>query len=267
MRRSRSLVLFVSLLAVVTATAQQPSPSAAQAPQRDPQALTILNQALAASGGSTLVASIQDFTATGTIICFWAGEDVPGSVSIYSKGVEFRMDAHMPAGTQSLIVDGTVGTFQPLNGQKILLPSTNGITAGSLTFPAKRISSALSNASTNLSYLGLVNWNGSQIYRVHVAPLADPALSTNGKFGTLGSFDLYIDTASYRVLELAETIWWDGDVTKSYSHELMFSNYTSTNGLSVPFSITEKFGGQQTWSATLTSITFNSGLSDSLFSL
>jgi hypothetical protein len=83
----------------------------------------------------------------------------------------------------------------------------------------------------------------------------------------LGSFDLYLDPASYQVLELAETIWWDGDFTKSYLHELIFSNYTSTNSLSVPFSITEKFGGQQTWSMSLTSVTFNSGLSDSLFDL
>jgi len=227
-----------------------------------------LNQVLAASGGVTALTSIQDFTATGTITYSWAGEAVPGTVTVYGKGVhQFRMDANVSGGTQSLTVNGAAGTFLPLDGRKISLPSTNGMTAGSLTFPAARIVNALSNSSTSLSYLGLVNWNGSQTYQVHVAPPVDPALSMNGKFGTLGSFDLYIDPTSYRVLELAETIWWDGDATKSYLHQLIFSNYTSSNGLSVPFSITEKIGGQQTWSVTLTSSTCNSGLSHSLFSL
>ena len=83
----------------------------------------------------------------------------------------------------------------------------------------------------------------------------------------LGEFDLYFDPTSYRLVEVAEIIWWGGDLTQTYSHEILFSNYVSSAGLSVPLGISEKFGGQETWSVTLTSLIFNNGLSQTLFTL
>ncbi len=84
-----------------TAT-QQSNPSV----QRDAQAISILSQAVNAVGGHATVAGIQDFTATGTITYSWAGEAVPGTVTVYGKGVhQFRMDANVSGGTQSLTVN------------------------------------------------------------------------------------------------------------------------------------------------------------------
>ncbi len=59
-----------------------PAQTSTTAPQRDSQALTILNQALSTSGGSTAVASIKDFTATGSITYHWAGSQVQGTATV-----------------------------------------------------------------------------------------------------------------------------------------------------------------------------------------
>ena len=118
-----------------------------------------------------------------------------------------------------------------------------------------------------MSYLGSVPWNGSQAYQVHVALPLNPRLVLSPNFWGLGEFDLYFDLVSYRLLELAERIWWNDDLRQSYLHELLFSDYQSVNGILVPFTITEKMGGQQTWSMTLSSLTFNSRLSDTPFKL
>jgi hypothetical protein len=238
----------------------------AQAPQRDAQAIAILTQCLNAAGGSALVSAVQDFTATGTITYNWAGQQVTGPVAVYGKGLtEFRIDASVSGGTQSFIVNGRAGNSVPVNGPAISVPFFNVMTTGSLTFPASRIVTALNDPSTSISFVGPVAWNGSQVYQVHVAPPVDPTLTLNGALSGLGQFDLFIDPTSSQLLELSENVWSNTDTGQSYLHEIIFSTYTATNGLSIPFGITEKIAGQQTWSMTLTSVTFNNGLSDSLF--
>lgn len=240
----------------------------AQAPQQDPQAVAILTQCLNAAGGSAVVSAVQDFTATGTIIYNWADQAVSGPVTVYGKGMtEFRLDANVSGGTQSFIVNGIAGDSTPVNGQTISLPFYNVMTGGSLTFPAARIAAALNDPSTSISFVGLVTQNGLQAYQVHVAPPVDPTLTLNGALSGLGQFDLFIDPTSSQLLELLENVWSSTDTSQTYLHEIVFSNYTTASGLSIPFGITEKIAGQQTWSMSLTSITFNSGLSDSLFSL
>ncbi len=251
--RCALLVVFFAPIAQF-ASAQQTASSS----QRDPQALAVLTQSLNTVGGATAISAIQDFTGTGTITCNWAGEPVPGSVTVRGKGLnEFRMDANVPGGTQSFILNDKAASLIPLNRPKIKLSVYSVMSAGSLSFPAARIANALTDSSISIGYLGSVTWNGSQVYRVHVAPPLDPALSLSAPLPELGEFDLYIDPASFQLLGFAEKVWWGNDLTHSYLHEIIFSNYTITHGLSVPFIITEKFGGQQTWSITLSSLTFN----------
>lgn len=260
--RRASLALSLSLILTASATPQQISTST----QRDPQALAVLTQCLNAIGGAAAVSGIQDFTGTGTITYNWADQAIPGSATVFGKGLnEFRMDTSVSGGTQSFVVNGNAGSLTLLKSPKTKLPFYSIMTSGSLTFPAARIANILSNSTTGVSYLGSLTWNGSQVYRVHVTPSPDPSLSFGATLPGLGEFDLYVDSASYQLVGLAEKVWWGNDLTQSYSHEITFSNYTSTGGLSVPFVITEKFGGQQTWSITLNSLIFNSGLSDTLF--
>lgn len=264
MRFARTFVLaFFSLSLVSTSFPQQTATTV----QRDPQALVVLTQVVNATGGATALAAVQDFTASGTITFNWAGEHVQGSLTVQGKGLhQFRMDAIVPGGRQSLVVNGYAGAFTPAYGQKMMLPAWSAVTSDSLTFPAARIISALSDPSTTLIYVGPVTWRGSQVCQVHVAPLVDRALNPNG-FSALGAFDLYIDLASYEVQGLSEMIWWSGNFAQAYRHELAFSNYTTAHGLLVPFAVTEELGGQQTWTLQLSAFALNTGLSDANFHL
>jgi hypothetical protein len=256
------------LTALLSFLSQSTPRQTAPVVQRDPQALAILNQAVASSGGLAALSAVQDFTGNGTITYHWAGQEVVGSVEVLGKGLdEFRMDATLSDGARSLIINGTAGLLILQNGQRTKLPFYSVMTAGSLTFPATRIAAALHDSSTSLSFLGLVNRNGSQVYKVHVTPPIDSALRVGKPLSGLGEFDLFISTGSPQILALSEFIWWDNDLSQSYLHEIDFSNYASINGLSMPLAMTEKFGGQQTWAIALTSMTFNNGLSDSLFGL
>lgn len=259
----RRLALLCLLATLALAAHGRPRPAAAS---KDPQALQILAQYLTASGGMTAITSIQDSTETGTITYYWAGRDVQGSVTLRAKGLnEFRLDASLNDGTRTwaLNQDG-VGVLIAQDGKRTPLQLYNLMTAGSLSFPAGRIATAANDPSTTITYVGLVNSDAGNAYQIHVVPPVDATLAA--AISGVGAFDLYIDPNSYHLLELAETVWSEANAKQTFSHEIIFSTYTSVNGLLVPYAISEKVGGQQTWSATISSVAFNTGLDDSIFS-
>src|ERR1700722_10393635 len=76
------------------------------APPQDPQAVAILNQVVTANGGTQAIGAVTDYTATGNIT-FTATQQIQGTVTIQGLiiGSEFRIDAILPAGTRSWVVD------------------------------------------------------------------------------------------------------------------------------------------------------------------
>jgi hypothetical protein len=256
------LIIVVCLLGVaVSSLAQQTSSTVT----RDTQAISILSQSLTAAGGLAAVSAIQDATETGTISYSWAGSDNQGTVTIYAKGPnEFRMDSMMPNGKTSIIINGTAGETVGFDGVKESLQFGNLTAISGVAFPAARLAAALTNSSTGISYRGLVTLNDSQVYDVHVAPsvLQVPNIPLHG----LGEFDVYVDPSTNQLSEIADVVTSAKDMNSSYVREIIFSNPIYTNGLSVPFAISEKIDGQKVWSVQLSSIALNTGISDSLFS-
>src|ERR1700730_2739153 len=91
-------LLFVVLLTIpvwAQQTSQQTgrqSTLEASTPTRDVQAIDVVQRALNAAGGVTVLGAITDYTASGTVTYHWAGRDVEGSVSLNGRGLhQFRM--------------------------------------------------------------------------------------------------------------------------------------------------------------------------------
>ena len=263
----RVVRLALSLALIFQTSSQLHAQQSAIAVQRDPQAIATLTQTIMAAGGAK-VSSIQDFTGTGVITYNWAGEATSGSVRLYGKGPsQFRMDSTVPAGLQSLVIVGHKAILVPAHAAKTDVPIRATVCTGNLTLPGLRIAQALADSSISVVYVGLVAWNGSQAHQIHVVLPIDSRLVVSPTFSGLGEFDLYFDPNSTQLLGLAEKIWWDDDLRQPYLHELIFSNYQLANSVAVPYTITEKMGGQQTWSITLDSLAFNTGLSDDVFQI
>jgi hypothetical protein len=86
-----------------------------QTAQRDPQAMTVLAQALNTAGGTSAITAIQDYTASGTITYYWAGQPVQGAVTIRGRGSDAtRLDAVLPSGTRSFAVDEGVASIKEI---------------------------------------------------------------------------------------------------------------------------------------------------------
>src|ERR1700722_2251304 len=92
-------VAFGSVCILASIPAAQQTPSAPPTVQRDPQAITILTQALNAAGGTSAVVGVPHYTATANVTYYWAGEQVEGTAVLKGRGTgQFRVDATLPDG-------------------------------------------------------------------------------------------------------------------------------------------------------------------------
>lgn len=260
-QRLGPLFAFGLLLLPAGVLAQQPS-----TPTQDPQALSILRQCLQVGGGSQAIAAIQDFTASGSITFYWAGDEEKGSVTLKGRGLaEFRMDASVSTGIQSFVVSGSSASVKGIDGSTRTIPSDDLVYLGSPTFPLTQVELALQDGSANITLVGVVNHNGKQLDDVRVQKAYERTVDPSGYRTKLTTRDFFIDPASLQILSSEDSAHPKDKLSKTCPHEVQFSNYQAISGILVPFSITETVCGQQTSSIQLTQAAFNSGLTDSDF--
>jgi hypothetical protein len=236
--------------------------------QRDPQGLNLLTQTLSAAGGVSAITAIQDFTGTGNITYYWSGKEVPGPATVRGRGVnEFRLDATLPDGMQSWAVASWKGSLKSTSGKISQIPAYNAINLGSLTLPFVEMANALRDSSVSVSLVDQEQINGRSAYRIRVQRTFGAAVDPRGTMSGWTTKDYLIDATTLLPAEIHLMTHPVETHLRSYLQEIVFTDYRSVNGVVLPFSITEKIGGQTTWMIQLSSISFNTGLKDSDFQL
>lgn len=254
-----SLLLFVPIV-------QGEQAASSPTPVRDPQAVSILQQCLSAAGGAQAISAIQDFTGTGNITYFWAGNPVTGSATVRGLGVPyFRLDANLSQGTRSWLVNGFKGTTKNADGSTVPISYANAVNQGSLTFPYSAILAALNDSSVSISMSGTTTVNNRAGMIIQTQPTLGPADDPGGEVAKLNTKSFVIDSQTFAILETEDTLWSSDGRMLPTKHDVIFSNFKAVNEISVPLSIIEKIGGQETWSLQLSSVTFNSGLTADVF--
>lgn len=264
MRVLRLLLVFLPF--GVLAQAQ----STATAATQDPQAVSVLNQALSAAGGATAHRAVTDYTGSGTIT--YHNPDVQGSVKITGLGsIAIRIDATLPNGVRSWAIHDGVTTLKMENGAISQLGATNPnapssdavpyetpLFPSSVAFPYRQLTNVLSIPNFGISYNGIVQVDGHSVHDIKVQLVSpwgvDPMSAYESK-------EFFIDTSTFQIVMTQEL------VPKSGMHRTHYSNYSAVSGVLVPFAITDELGGQPTWTVQLNQMTFNSGLQDSAFTL
>jgi hypothetical protein len=241
-------------------------PSAARTPASIPQPVAILTQALNAAGGTFGLSLIQDFTATGTITYFWAGDQVQGPATIRARGFnQFRLDAGLPSGMRTEVINRGAGQLKGSDGNLISLPLHNTVNLGILTFPYLSLSAALGDPLTTTLYVGLVDLAGRQAFQIRTQRNFALGIDPQGIVSGLTVTDYFVDTATNLLLKVSDMTHPEETLTRSFPHDLEFENYTQTNGANFPMLVREKIDGQTIWELHLSAVTFNGGLTDSDF--
>jgi hypothetical protein len=237
-------------------------------PARSVQAVALLSQAVGTSGGLQTLAGIQDFVASGNITYFWADDPVIGSVTVRGRGIDqFKLEGTTPKGQHAWVADGGSGSVRNLDGSVVALSYQNAINLGSLTLPALALAAALRDSTTSVTYLGVADVNGAKLEQIRVQRKAKAPIDPNNMLSKMSTRDYFVDPTTAQVVLVRDSMAAPDNSSELYPHEVAFSDYRNSNGVLVPYAISEQFGGQRTWTIQLTAIAFNQGLSDADFEL
>jgi hypothetical protein len=273
MQSARFSLLFSILLFTGPVWAQQ-TQTATTPPTatKEPQAVSILNQALAAAGGVSAVKSITDYTATGNVTYHWNPE-ARGTVTVRGLGSgQLRVDANLPRGVHSSVVsegqtatkaeDGTLSQYPP----PYPVPSSDAFPyqppmfPGSLVIPHSQLVVVLNASRFSLIYKGVVQVDGHAVHDIQ-AQIVFPWQTQPDSMTEYHTVDSFIDTTTLQLVMTQDLI------PNHVVHQIRYSDYRTVSGVQVPFSIGEEMGGQKTWEIRLDGANFNTGLQDADFSL
>jgi outer membrane lipoprotein-sorting protein len=262
MRSARFAFLFVFVLAVVSATAQQPTAPIAQTPQRDPQAITILQQAVATMANI----APTDSSATGTVTVVEGSTTQNGSIQILTLGTGQTAETlTLPDGQRAVIYSN--GNAQEISGSQTVNPPMQLIVSDQCAdFPLPLILSVLSNSDESFQYVGAetLNTSSAQHVRLWNSFASKPSLQSLASFSTM---DFWLDATSGLPLKIAYTRRAGGGSVPGFPVEVSFSNYTKVNGVLYAFQISKSFNGTPWETITIQSVSFNTGLTAAQFSV
>jgi len=255
--------LFPSVTSQVS-LGQSISSSTAQV-QRDPQAISVLNQVLTAAGGAAALAQTQDLTASGTITFNWADQDVAGTATLKARGTnQFRIQASFPDGIRVWTTNNGQRVEKEVDGSVIIAFYNLSTVFDNLQFPLAGVFAALQDSATNLTYVALESKEGSNVHHIRVTrgTLAIPSVQRTNQ---VASLDLFIDANTNQIRSVVTVASSNGSPGQTIPREIRYSDYRPASGFVIPFSITELIDGQQTFSIQITQVSFNTGLTDSDF--
>ncbi len=258
----RILSLFAALILSFpnVAASQHASSPTAPSPQRDPQALTILNQALTAMASSVPA----DSSATGTVTIVEGSSTQNGTIQILTRGTAQTAETITSSAGQRAIIYSKDDAKEINAGQSVNPPLELIVTDQSPDFPLPLLLSLLNNADEAIRYIGQEALNGESVQRIQVwnTFASKPRLRELAPFSAK---NIWFDTSSGLPLKIAYTRRAAGGAAPSFPVEVVFSNYRNVSGTLYPFQITKSFNGTPWQTITIQSVSFNSGLTDVQF--
>jgi hypothetical protein len=248
-------LLAIPALAQPTVTAPQP------VAQRDPQALSLLSQSLAAM---TKGRPITDVKLQAQVTRTAGSETDTGSAVLeaaaYDKG---RVSLALTSGPRLEIRNGTGGVWSIADAQNHPVAMHNTWTAAPWFAPALVIQSWIQDSSFSLAYAGLEDRDGGQVHHIH----ASRSLNADPQLTSLSGMDLYLDPQSLLPASLAYNTHPDDDLGVNLAVRVSFASYQGFSGMVAPSRIQSFLQNSLLLDVSVTAASANSGLAASDFLL
>ena len=245
---------FVLLIVGVLVFSLQSAGPAYGASQQDPNAVSLIQRVLAANGFANIPA-FQSLQASGEIHHFWAGTDVSETAQIYAVGADkFRLDSD---GTlhQQIQTDGQRGRVITGATEQRVDAASFVITKNPL-LPVLELATALTYGNSTIRWLGATTQPNTVAVAVQKS---DPDFSDFGVFNKV----YIIDEQSLTIVQTVETaaFSFQDKLNRTYT----YGGFTTVQGVTLPTTISESIGEQNTWTLRLTNVALNVSLSNDLF--
>jgi len=247
-----SLLVFISQVGL----AQSQSPSAP--PVRDPQAISVLQSAIAAMGGTSAVAAITDTTVSGMEPDLSNPGGPPVPFTFQTSGAEFRSTTQNASGVYTAL-SGHGVPAQLKHGNWV--PLAPYVSRAVLPFhlPALVLYGEMQNANYTLQYVGTGTVDGNPAIHIHAADTSD----ATGQLVTPQEW--YFNPTTLLPVRVEYKLPDERNPQAYLLAWTEFSGYQTINGIAVPYQINFGAGYASSTIASVTSVTFNSGLPASTF--
>jgi hypothetical protein len=283
-----SCLVSIFCLVCVSSSAQQSTPAPTTS---DPQAVALLQRALAALIGN---ATVSDITLTGTAQRIAGSDNETGTATVaalaggYSKiTLSFPSGARgeirnasgiplpgaLPSGTPASAAQSLqpVGAWSGPDGVLHPIVSHNLMTDASWFFPVFTLSNLLSPQVYILSYIGQDTLDNQAV--LHISAVQQfPGLSNapsqiTGLAQHLSQMDIYLNPSSLLPVALSFSVHQDNDALIDIPVEIQFSGYQVFNGVQVPLHVQKYLSYALVLDLQLNSAALNSGLTAATFQL
>jgi hypothetical protein len=246
--------LSVSLLAISLVAAA--GAAVAHTPERDASAISTLQSAITALGGATLLGSIQDCILTGSVLYS------DGSTKNFNwtiAGVEFRRELDSPNGGSSVFYSGHGSPASIRNGITSAVNYHVARASLPLYLPPYVLFQELNNSANTLKYVGGAQFNGQNVIQVHISDDSDPV-------GTMVTpQEWYFDPVSFLPIAVQFREPSNENAADYENATYTFSPFVLTNGVLLPTAISYSDDNSPNRTITISSVTFNSGVSQTVF--
>jgi hypothetical protein len=259
---SLAKLLFVSFsffLPVFVAAQQSSAPT--QTPQRDPQAVTILQAAVGAMGGTPP----SDSTVNGTVTAAVGSQTQNGTIQILTRGTNQSLESiSLPDLSQTTVYSYPLAGQTSGSSAQQELTGQLAATSQTALYPLPLLVGALNNPDASLQYVGQETVDGAvtQHIRFWNTFTSKPYLQPLAPFSV---HDVWINTSTGFPVKISFTQQAAAGSAFKTLVELDFSNYQQTNGFAYPYTIKKSLNGTQWLTISIQSVSFNTGLQYSQF--
>ncbi len=253
---STAALLLATLLLPIPNVAQQTSPEPAT--QRDPQALAVVQNSIAAMGGAAAAAQVTDTVVTGSIAPS-TGSSIKGGAFVWkTAGSDFRYEKQGNASNQAF-VSGHGRPTSIRNGAVTAFEPHIALASPPLHLPVVVLARVVANQDYAVTFLGRAEVNGAPAIKVHISLETDPISAL------VSPQDWYFDALSGLPLRVEHRFPDNRRPENFVSAAEDFSDFRIVAGLLVPFRITSHENGAPVAVATVMTVTFNNNLSPTEF--
>jgi hypothetical protein len=231
-------------------------------PERDAQAVTLLQQSIAAIAKT----APSDSSATGIVTLVEGSTTEDGTVQILTFGTSATGEILSLSNEQRTTIYSS-GAVKETKGNLSVNPSMElALTDQCMDFPLPFLMFALSNPEESIHYIGLETLDGQAVQHLQVwnSFASKPRLQP---LSTFSEKDIWIDPASNLPVKISWSRRAGGQGEPAFPVEVSFSNYTNSSGILYPFLIKKSFNGTPWQTITIQSVSFNTGLTATQFSV
>ena len=208
----------------------------------------------------------SDSVATGNVTIVAGSETSTGTIRILTRGTSQTSEQILlPKSSATVTYSGGLAS-QAVNSYITSLVLERAATSQSVCFPLPFLAGVLANSDVSLQYVALetLNQQSVQHLRLQNSFASQPNLQRLAEFAV---FDLWLDASTALPLRLSFIRRDGGGSAPRIPVDMYFMVYKTVSGLAYPSQFSISVNGTPWANVTILSVTFNTGLTDSSFSV